>query len=90
MGNSAHDLLVAAALTDLEDWFEFAVAAPADMPEQVAVRMTVQSRLDGRRFESFHVDVGAGDPVVEVPDPRVVTDLLAFAEIPPTVVPCYP
>jgi hypothetical protein len=87
---SAHGLLVAAALADLGDWFEFAVAAPGALPGETAVRMAVQSRLDGRRFESFHVDVGVGDPVVESPDHRVVTDLLAFADVAPTVMPCYP
>jgi hypothetical protein len=90
VGQSARGLLVAAALMDLGDWFEFTVANAAALPAQSTVRLVVQSRLDGRQFESFHVDVGVGDPVVEPPDRRVVTDLLAFADIPETVVSCYP
>lgn len=70
VGHDAHELLVTAALADLDDWFEFAVAAPTDLPGQAAIRMTVQSRVDGRQFESFHIDVGVGDPVVELPDRR--------------------
>jgi hypothetical protein len=87
---SAYDMLTAAAMEDLGDWFEFLVGLPAALPAETAVRMTVESRLDGRRFESFHVDVGVGDPVVEAPDSRAVTDLLAFAGIAQTMMPCYP
>jgi hypothetical protein len=87
---SAYDMLTAAATEDLGDWFEFLVGVPAALPAETAVRMTVESRLDGRRFESFHVDVGVGDPVVEAPDSRVVTGLLAFAGIAQTMMPCYP
>jgi len=89
-GDSAHGMLVAAAADDLGDWFEFLVGQPTALPSEAAVRMTVESRLDGRRFESFHVDVGIGDPVVEAPDRRAVTDLLAFADIAQTMMPCYP
>lgn len=56
-----HQALVQAALTDLKDAFQFKVHQPAaSNPE----RHTVQSLLDGRTFEVFHVDVGIGDPVV--------------------------
>jgi len=90
VGLDAHEMLVAAAFEDLEDGFGFAVASPSALPAEAAVRMTVESRLDGRLFESFHMDVGVGDPVVEAPDNRVVTDLLSFAGIAQTVMPCYP
>lgn len=90
VGQGARGFLVAAALTDLGDWFEFTVADAAALPAQSAIRLAVQSRLDGRQFESFHVGVGVGDPVVEPLDRRVVTDLLKFADIPETVVSCYP
>lgn len=89
-GESAHEMLAAAAADDFGDWFEFLVGQPKALPAETAVRMTVESRLDGRQFETFHVDVGIGDPVVEAPDRRVVTDLLAFAGIAQTMMPCYP
>ena len=46
--------------------------------------------LDGRTFENFHVDVGIGDAVVETLEYLNITDLLSFAGLSPTSVPCYP
>jgi arylamine N-acetyltransferase len=54
------------------------------------LRFPVRGLLDGRRFETFHVDVGWGDPVVEPAETLTTPPLLAFAAIPPTAVPCYP
>lgn len=82
-----HQALVHAALTDLRDAFRFEVRQPAAGTPQ---RYTVQSFLDGRTFEVFHVDVGTGDPVVGPLEYIKTPDLLAFAEIPSVVVPCYP
>lgn len=41
-------------------------------------------------FETFHIDVGVGDPVIGTIEYLETTDLLIFAEIAPTCVPCYP
>ena len=53
-------------------------------------RYQLQSFLDGRTFESFHLDVGIGDPLVDPVEYLQTIDLLAFAGFSPTVVPCYP
>jgi len=88
-----HETLVNAAVRDLGDWFQFEIAqAVMIAPDQIgnAYRFNTQALLDGRAFETFHVDVGLSDPVVEAVDNLVIPSLLAFADIPPTVVPCYP
>ena len=87
-----HATLVHAALLDLGDWFLYLVQQPTRTRarEVGGLRFTVQSRLDGRPFETFHLDIGWGDRVVESPDHLTAPSLLAFAEIQPTAVPCYP
>ena len=90
IGVSSHAMLVAAARTSLGDWFEFEVSEPSHLPMHGGARMSVRALLDGRSFETFHVDVGLDDPVTAPPDRLPVTPLLAFADLEPTVVPCYP
>jgi hypothetical protein len=88
-----HQALVRAALVDLGDWFQFEVErSPAETPAQPlgGVRFQVQSLLDRQRFETFHVDVGWGDPLVEPVETLSTPALLAFAGIPPTEIPSYP
>jgi len=81
-----HRVLVAGVLRDLGDWFTFEVARP----EQPAdLRFPVQSLLDGRLFEAFHVDAGIGDPLIEAAD-LLAPPLLAFAGIAPVTIPAYP
>lgn len=46
--------------------------------------------MDGRTFESFHVDIGIGDPLVDPVEYLKTPALLEFADIEPTIVPCYP
>ncbi len=82
-----HQALVRAALSDLGDWFSFEVAQPSDLASQ---RYPVQSLLDGRLFEAFHIDVGVGDPVVEAVEMLPLPSFLEFAAIPATLFPCYP
>jgi hypothetical protein len=83
----------AAASLDLRDWFEFEVGeaeeAATGTPGR-GYRFPIRCLLDGRQFENFHLDVGYGDPILEVPIMLVAPKLLAFAEIPPATVPCYP
>jgi len=88
-----HQALVRAALLDLRDWFQFEVERPADeIPTEPVggMRFRVRGLLDGRRFETFHIDVGWGDPLVEAVETLTTPPLLTFAGISPTAVPCYP
>jgi len=85
-----HAFLSDAAADDLGDWFDFEIAWPVAIPNEIGMRLSVVSRLDGRIFEAFHVDVGLGDKVVESADILQTTGLLRFAGIAPTLVPCYP
>ena len=54
------------------------------------VRYQVHALLDGRRFDSFHIDVGSGDPLIEPVEYLTTPNLLFFADLEPTRVPCYP
>ena len=54
------------------------------------LRYTIQARLAGRLFETFHVDVGIGDPVIGTIEYLETTDLLDFVQLEPACVPCYP
>lgn len=85
-------LLRAAASLDMLDWFTFEVAEPerGSIIDQAGQRYSIQTLLDGRTFESFHIDVGIGDAVVEPLDYLNITDLLSFAGLSPTSIPCYP
>lgn len=89
-GFDAHQLLVEAAKLDLSDWFDFEVGPPQPMTGEAGQRVPVRCRLDSREFETFHVDIGVGDPVVAEAESFVVTNLLEFADVPPTTVRCYP
>src|SRR5690242_19792157 len=82
-----HQVLVSSALLDLSDWFQFQVAQAA---HETDLRYPVQSTVDGRLFETFHLDVGYGDPVLDAPERLSGPPLLEFAGIEPAVVPCYP
>lgn len=82
-----HRTLVAAALRDLGDWFTFEVARPE---QPAALRFPVQSLLDGRLFEAFHVDVGMDNPLIEPAELLTAPPLLEFAGIAPITIPGYP
>lgn len=85
--------LRAVASLVLDDWFEFEVGEPAEGATGApgrGLRFPIRCLLDGRQFENFHLDVGSGDPVLEAPDVLTAPDLLAFAEIAPAKVRCYP
>jgi hypothetical protein len=87
------EILMRAALLDLQDWFSFAVrAAPAALPGpgHGGLRFFVTALVAGRMFEGFHVDVGSGDPVIEPAEMLKTPSMLTFAGIPPVIVPCYP
>lgn len=88
-----HQALVRVALLDVGDWFQFEVERPATelvIGAMGEARFHVRGLIDGRRFETFHIDVGWGDLLVEPVENLATPALLAFADIPPTEVPCYP
>lgn len=85
--------LTAAAARDLGDWFSFSVRQdpdPLSGPVGGGWRFPVTGWVDGRLFESFRIDVGLADPVLEPADALTTPPLLAFAGIAPLTVPCYP
>jgi hypothetical protein len=91
--DSSRDLtntLRQAASLDLDDWFSFEVELPEREGETGSQRYPLLAFLDSRPFEKFHVDVGVGDPMIEEPDLLATPNILSFAEIGPTIVPCYP
>ena len=55
-----HEILVSAALLDLNDWFRFMISSasrPAG-PEEISRRFQVITVVADRDFERFHIDVG--------------------------------
>jgi len=85
--------LRAAVLLNLGNWFEFEVGEPSEAATGApgrGFRFPMRCLLDGRPFETFHLDVGYGDPVLEAPVELTAPNLLAFAEIAPAKVRCYP
>lgn len=74
-----------AAAVDLGDFLAFAIGTPMqdlDGAPYGGARYPVEARMGGRTFSRFHLDVGAGDPVVEPTDTVQGRDWLAFAGIP--------
>jgi len=76
---------------DLGDYFEFYLERASQIVDLGgAMRFRVTSRLAGRAFERFHIDVGVGDPVVEPVEYLTPPAYLGFADFPPMQIPCYP
>ena len=79
-----------AALVRLPDFFVFEVGEAMltlDQAPEGGARFPVDARLDGRSFVKFHVDLGAGDEVLEPLDEITGEDWLGFADITPIAVP---
>lgn len=92
--DAQQDILLAlrsAGAFDLKDWFSFEVGFP-EIEAEVGGgnRYPLRSILDSRPFETFHIDIGTNDPLIERPDRLATPGLLSFADIQPTVIPCYP
>lgn len=88
-----HQLLNNAVTLDLNDWFRFIVEQPKSEEEPLpggGRRFYMHTQLDSRPFEVFHVDVGINDPMIEPVQLLQMPALLDFADIPPTVAPCFP
>jgi hypothetical protein len=91
--DKASEFLAKAASADLGDWFELEIGQPeraATGAPEGGLRFPVRCLLDGRLFESFHLDIGAGDPLPGDIDYLTGSTLLEFAGIPPARVPAYP
>jgi hypothetical protein len=83
-------LLQRAAVLDVEGFFTFRVGEAMidlDAAPYGGARHPVESRVDGRVFVRFPVDVGIGDVIVEPIETMAARDWLAFGEISP---PCVP
>jgi hypothetical protein len=87
---SYRDSLIEAASQDLGDWFTFEVGQKEEFPQDEfgGHRYQIRCLLDGRIFETFHVDIGMGDLILEDFDYLDFDPLLRFAEIASIKVPC--
>ncbi len=73
-----------------EDNFTFQVPSRGEhalaIPGVQAYRFTIETRLDGRAFETINVDIGMGDPLIPPFDELNGSDLLSFADIPVVII----
>jgi hypothetical protein len=86
-GRTLESLQLKAAL-NLNDFFTFVVRPPMrslTAAVEGGARFSVEAFLDSRIFAEFHLDVGAGDAVVEPLENLTGKDWLAFAGIPEPV-----
>ncbi len=81
-----------AGYLELGDWFTFEIIQSTEPIREntEARRYKIESRLDGRIFENFHLDVGVGDPIIGKVELLTTPDLLSFAEVKRVHMPCYP
>lgn len=88
-----HEHLQVAAERDLGDAFRFLIRAPRGELTGApggGVRCGVETRLAGRIFAQFHVDVGLGDPRLGEPAWVEGDSFLTFAGIPAVRIPVVP
>jgi len=79
------EALAESAARDLGDFFSFNIGEAMldlDAAPYGGARFPVETRLDGRTFVRFHLDVGAGDVVLAPFDITQAHDWLEFAGIP--------
>lgn len=82
--DSALDHLQRAGTLDVDDFFLFRVGEAImdlDAAPYGGARYPLESRIDGRTFVRFHVDVGIGDVILEPVETMITRDWLHFAEI---------
>ena len=87
---SLRERLQTAAAVRLPDFFTFVVGEAMltlDQAPEGGARFPVDARIDGRTFVKFHVDLGAGDEVLDPLDEVVGEDGLGFAGITRIIVP---
>lgn len=88
--NRLLDILQAAAVCDLDDFFVFVIGEPTmdlDAAPYGGSRYPVNALLDGRTFAQFHLDIGIGDVQRDMPEMVAARDWLGFAGIPAPSVP---
>lgn len=81
------------AATDLGDWFRFNIGVPTDelgAQPYGGFRFPVESRVDNRKFTTFHFDISLGDAVLAGSEWITGHDLLAFAGVPPAKIALIP
>jgi len=90
--NEIQPALQAAGFLDLGDWFSFEVASATEIAVEgpSVLRFSIRALLDSRAFESFHIDVGVGDPIIGPIDYLDTPNLLSFANLESVSIPCYP
>jgi predicted nucleotidyltransferase component of viral defense system len=88
-----YDLLQQSADADLGDHFQFLIRRPKQMhigTPKGGFRCSVETRMAGRTFAQFRLDIGFGDVVLDPPEWVEGSDLLGFAGIPVAQVALYP
>jgi hypothetical protein len=76
---------------DTGDYFSFTIEQiAANVNLGGAVRYRVISRIAGRVFERFHVDIGRSDRIVDPIEYLSPPQMLSFAGITAAPFPCYP
>jgi hypothetical protein len=78
------ELMQEHASTNLEDFFVYVIGNATmnlDVPVAGGGRFPVEARIDGRRFVNFHIDIAAGDVLVEPVERFSARDWLDFAGI---------
>ena len=89
----ATETLVEACRLDIRDFFAFSVKKSTNIDvfeDNVAIRHLVTAELAGKRFEGFTLDIGVSHLMLSDPDVVSGFDFLAFAEIPPILIPTIP
>ena len=74
---------------DLGDNFEYFISRSGTIVGEQALRFLVNSRVAGRVFERFHVDVGYKDPLLQPIEYLIPPNFLAFAQIGTISIPFY-
>lgn len=93
MQDKIRESLQDAAGRDTGDWFQFLIKSHVmelDAAPYGGARYPVEVRLAGRKFTSFHLDVGVGDVLLFSPEWKQDHDWLKFAGIPSARIPLIP
>ncbi len=93
IGQAALDRIVRDATdVDLGDYLQFVITGrdTQSYQELTLLRFSIESRLAGRTFETFHIDVAIVREMDFVSDQVLAPALLSFADIDPVSVPTIP
>ncbi len=81
--------LVAAQQVALDDHFTFTIVRSTEPPQGPSVRFHITTEIGGIRFDEAVMDV-EGHAVDESPPESIPSHLLAFADVPPIMIPILP